>query len=78
MDFSGLAESYELALLEEVDLHQPQKLLEALRRCLEARQGSHGPTLHAQDHLIKCCRKELSIKTQELLKEESSGSAAVP
>ncbi|CAE7660876.1 unnamed protein product [Symbiodinium pilosum] len=42
------------ACQEEVDLHQPQKLLEALRRCLEA-------------------RKELSIKTQELLKEEKEG-----
>ncbi|CAE7443861.1 unnamed protein product [Symbiodinium natans] len=42
------------ACQEEVDVHQPQHLLEALRRCLEA-------------------RKELSVKTQELLKEEKEG-----
>mmetsp|Transcript_121607 Transcript_121607/g.171146 ORF Transcript_121607/g.171146 Transcript_121607/m.171146 type:complete len:241 (+) Transcript_121607:104-826(+) len=42
------------ACQEEVDIHQPQHLLEALRRCLEA-------------------RKELSVKTQELLKEEKEG-----
>ncbi|CAE7210521.1 unnamed protein product [Symbiodinium sp. CCMP2456] len=53
-DAATTDESDTEACQEEVDIHQPQHLLEALRRCLEA-------------------RKELSVKTQELLKEEKEG-----